>query len=80
MSCCKLQEIYSSMSGFKIHSDPKKNRVDSRMILNLINEMTEVHNLIVDNQMFIAGFQLGRLQGDLVFLFEQLEQQERGGC
>lgn len=80
MSCYQLSQAVSAMTGFKIHSDPKRNRVDSRLILGLVNELTEVHNLIVDDQMFIAGFQLGSLQKSLVLLMEQLENKERGAC
>lgn len=79
MSCCNLSELCSTLTGFKIHSDPKRNRVDSNLFMRLINELSDIQNLIVDNQMFIAGLQIGRLQGDLVILMEQLEEKERGG-
>lgn len=77
--CCNLKETINNIMGFKVSSDSRKNRIDSNMIQKIINELTEVHNLIVDNQMFIAGFQLGRLQGDLVFLMEQMEEREKTG-
>lgn len=77
--CCNLKETINNIMGFKVSSDSRKNRIDSNMIQKIINELTEVHNLIVDNQMFIAGFKLGRLQGDLVFLMEQMEEREKTG-
>lgn len=61
----------------KVHVDPKKNPIDSRMFLGIINELTEIHNAIVNYDLFVAGTQLGRLQGDLVFLMEQIEEAEK---
>lgn len=78
MSYCEMFDYFNGQ-GLKIHSDPKLNRIDSSFILKIINELTNVHNLLVDDQMFIAGFQMGRLQGDLVILMEQMEAKEKMG-
>lgn len=66
-----------SMQGLKIHVDSKKNIIDSNFFLRLVNDLTLINNLFVDGDRFVAGYQLGRLQGDLVFLMEQLEEKEK---
>lgn len=62
--------------GLKIYADSSCNQVDSKMILGIINELTMIHNAIVQDNLFMAGAGLGRLQGDLVILMEQLEELE----
>ena len=66
-----------STLGMKINVDPEKNIINSNFIFGIINDLTLISNLLTEGDRFIAGYQLGRLQGDLVFLMEQLEVKEK---
>jgi hypothetical protein len=79
MSCCKLSELASDLGSFRVDVDVKKNRIDSNMILSIINEITIIHNLLVEDARFMAGCEMGRLQGDLVFLMKQFQEKEKTG-
>lgn len=65
------------MTYLKVHPDPKRNIIDPHFFLQIINELTCIHNSIVEGNLFVAGCQLGRLQGDLVFLMEQMEEKQK---
>jgi hypothetical protein len=75
-----LAELAAKWGSLKIHTKLDHNFFDSDLILKIINSLTHINNLIVNNQMFTAGCQLGRLQGDLVFLMEQMEEIEKKGA
>ena len=63
--------------GLKVNVDSRKNIINSDFILGIINDITLISNLLTEGDRFIAGYHLGRLQGDLVFLMEQLEVKEK---
>jgi hypothetical protein len=79
MVCCKLSELAKDLASFRVDVDVKKNIIDSHLILSLINEITRIHNFIVKDDLFVAGCEMGRLQGDLVFLMKQMEEREKTG-
>ncbi|MDD3471773.1 MAG: hypothetical protein PHS86_03230 [Syntrophaceae bacterium] len=64
--------------GLKIHANPKLNPIDSKFFLKLINELTQLSDFLVSGNLFNAGYLIGRLQGDLVILHEQIEMVEKG--
>lgn len=65
------------LQGLKIHVNHQNNQINSNFVLKLVNELTLLANYITQHDLFNTGFHLGRLQGDLVFLMEQMEIQER---
>lgn len=75
-----LAELAASWGTLKIQTNLDQNKFDADLILKIINSLTHINNFIVNNQMFTAGFQIGRLQGDLVFLMEQMEEREKKGA
>lgn len=63
---------------FRVRTDLDNNIFGSRMFSGISNELTAIHNQLVDGQMFLAGTNLGRLQAELVFLIQQMQERELG--
>lgn len=72
-----MTKMVDQLQGMKIYADKEKNKIDSNFILKIINDLSLLSNYILQHDLFSAGFHLGRLQGDFVFLKEQMEIQEK---
>jgi hypothetical protein len=51
--------------------------IESKIILNLLNEVTNIHNLFMSEKHFAAGFALCFHQQHLVELLRMAEKQEK---
>ena len=54
--------------------------MSSNQILDLINEITQIHNLLCSdkqNNSFLAGYKLNYLQSNLVNYFKELYEYEK---
>jgi len=52
------------------------NKMNSKTILEIINEITMIHNQIAEGKMFLAGANMVSLQNRLVILMEEAERKE----
>ena len=50
--------------------------MNSKTILEIINEITMIHNQIGEGKMFLAGANMISLQNRLVILMEEAERKE----
>jgi|HubBroStandDraft_4_1064222.scaffolds.fasta_scaffold31902_6 hypothetical protein len=58
----------------------QKTKIDSQLFLDLINEITMIYNQICKNDSssyFLAGYNLSKLQGQLIKIYLQLEVNEK---
>jgi hypothetical protein len=51
--------------------------IESKIILDLVNEVTQIHNDMVKENLFNAGFMLSFHQQHLVELYKMAEKQEK---
>lgn len=51
--------------------------IDSKILLDLINEVTNVKNLFIKGDQFSSGFALCHLQRHIIELYKLAEQQEK---
>lgn len=51
--------------------------IESKILLDLINEVTNVQNLFIKGDHFSAGFALCNLQRHVIELYKLAEQQEK---
>ena len=52
--------------------------MNSEEVINLINEVTSVHNYMDEGKLFHAGFKLAFHQQHLVDILRKLEEKEKG--
>lgn len=50
--------------------------MNSKRILDVVNQLTMIHNQIVENKLFSAGFNLAVLQDELVREMKKAEEKE----
>lgn len=53
--------------------------INSSLFLEIVNDMTCIHNQLMQKEYFCAGSNFNRLQQVLVGLFKQLKREEDGG-
>ena len=53
-----------------------KNHITSSTLIYILNEITNIHNLLIQHRKFSAGFEFGRLQTELSTYIVQLQKKE----
>ena len=53
--------------------------MDSKIILEIINDITMIHNQIGKGEMFLAGANMISMQNSLVKMMDELERKENDG-